>query len=158
MGNSNSRCNVANKEIEVKFERKSHRERQNKALKQFCNHFNLTYGSHEEYAHIDAVLYNKGKITGFAEVKGVHKNIEDAQDVIVAMRKLVRAQQLQVNSGKPVAIIWAFNNAIVYERINNLKGIFYYGGRAVREGSTFDQEMLIKVLIKNLIRIEEDSQ
>ena len=107
----------------------------------------------EEYAHIDAVLYNKGKITGFAEVKGVHKNIEDKQDVIVAMRKIVRAQQLQVNSGKPVAIIWAFNNAIVYERINNLKGIFYYGGRAVREGSTFDQEMLIKVLIKNLIRL-----
>ena len=130
----------------MKFERKAHRERQNKALTQFCNHFDLTYGSHQEYAHIDAVLYNKGKITGFA-----------GQDVIVAMRKIVRAQQLQVNSGKPVAIIWAFNNAIVYERINNLKGIFYYGGRAVREGSTFDQEMLIKVLIKNLIRIEEDS-
>ena len=43
--------------------------------------------SHQEYAHIDAVLYNKGKITGFAEVKGVHKNIEDGQDVIVAMSK-----------------------------------------------------------------------
>ena len=56
----------------------------------------LTYGSHQEYAHIDAVLYDKGKITGFAEVKGVHKNIEDGQDVIVAMRKIVRAQQLQV--------------------------------------------------------------
>ena len=42
----------------MKFERKAHRERQNKALKQFCKHFDLTYGSHEEYAHIDAVLYN----------------------------------------------------------------------------------------------------
>jgi len=69
------------------------------------------------------------------------------------MRKIVSAQQLQVSSGKPVAILWAFDDAIVYERINNLKGIFYYGGRAVREGSTFDQEMLVKVLIKNLIRI-----
>ena len=149
---------MANKKIKVKFERKEHRDRQNKALSQFCNHFDLTYGSHEEYDHIDAALYNKGKLTGFAEVKGVHKNIEDKQDVVVAMRKLVRAQQLQLRSKKPVAIIWAFNNAIVYERINNLRGIFYYGGRAVREGSTFDQEMLIKVLIKNLIRIEEDSQ
>ena len=158
MGINNSCCNVANKKIEVKFERKSHRERQNKALKQFCKHFDMTYGSHEEYAHIDAALYYKGKLTGFAEVKGVHKNIEDKQDVIVAMRKLVRAQQLQVRSGKPVAIIWAFNNAIVYERINNLRGIFYYGGRAVREGSTFDQELIVKVLIENLIRIEEDSQ
>ena len=101
---------------------------------------------------------NKGKITGFAEVKGVHKNIGDKQDVIVAMRKIVKAQQLQVSSGNPVAIIWAFDDAIVYERINNLKGIFYYGGRAVRQGSTFDQEMLVKVLIKNLIRIEKDNQ
>ena len=120
-----------------------------------CKHFDMTFGSHEEYAHIDAALYYKGKLTGFAEVKGVHKNIEDSNDVIVAMRKIVRAQKLQVHSRKPVAIIWAFNNALVYERTNNLKGIFYYGGRAVREGSTYDQEMLIKVLIKNLIRIEE---
>ena len=70
------------------------------------------------------------------------------------MRKIVRAQMLQVQSKKPVAILWAFDDAIVYERINNLKGIFYYGGRKVREGSTFDQEQLVKVLIKNLIRIE----
>jgi hypothetical protein len=139
----------------MKFERKEHKERQNNALKKFCKHFDMTFGSHEEYAHIDAALYYKGKLTGFAEVKGVHKNIEDGQDVIVAMRKIVRAQKLQAHSRKPVAIIWAFNNALVYERINNLKGIFYYGGRAVREGSTYDQEMLIKVLIKNLIRIEE---
>jgi len=139
----------------MKFERKEHKERQNNALKKFCKHFDMTFGSHEEYAHIDAALYYKGKLTGFAEVKGVHKNIEDGQDVIVAMRKIVRAQKLQVHSRKPVAIIWAFNNALVYERINNLKGIFYYGGRAVREGSTYDQEMLVKILIKNLIRIEE---
>ena len=137
----------------MKFERKSHKERQNKALKQFCEHFGLTFDSNKEYAHIDAVLYDKGKLTGFAEVKGVHKNIEDKQDVIVAMKKIVKAQQLQISSGKPVVIIWAFNNAIVYERINNLRGIFYYGGRAVREGSTFDQEMLIKVLLKNLIKL-----
>ena len=142
----------------MKFENKANRERQNNALKKFCKHFELTYGSHEEYAHIDAVLYNKGRIIGFAEVKGVHRSIDDSNDVIVSMRKIVRAQQLQVRSGHPVAIIWAFDDAIVYERINNLRGIFYYGGRAVREGSTFDQEMLIKVLIKNLIRIEKDNK
>ena len=139
----------------MKFERKEHKERQNNALKKFCKHFDMTFGSHEEYAHIDAALYYKGKLTGFAEVKGVHKKIENTEDVIVAMRKVVQAQKLQISSGKPVAIIWAFNNALVYERINNLRGIFYYGGRAVREGSTYDQEMLVKILIKNLIRIEE---
>jgi hypothetical protein len=137
----------------MKFENKANKLREQETLKTFANHFGLTFAKHPEYAHIDAALYNKGSLTGFAEVKGVHKNIEDANDVIVSMRKIVRGQMLQVQSKKPVAILWAFDDAIVYERINNLKGIFYYGGRAVREGSTFDQEMLIKVLIKNLIRI-----
>ena len=141
----------------MKFEKKADRERQNNALKKFCEHFDMTYGSHEEYARIDAVLYKDRKIVGFAEVKGVHKNIEDAQDVVVSMRKIVQGQKLQVYANRPVAIIWAFNNALVYEKINNLKGIFYYGGREVRDGSAYDQEMLIKVLIKNLIRIEENN-
>ena len=138
----------------MKFEKKENKEREKKALILFSKNFGLTFSKHPEYAHIDAVLYNNGKITGFAEVKGVHKSIEDANDVIVSMRKILRAQMLQVQAKKPVAIIWAFNDGIVYERINNLKGIFYFGGRAIREGSTFDQEMLVKVLIKNLIRIE----
>ena len=137
----------------MKFENKENKLREQETLKAFANHFGLTFAKHPEYAHIDAVLYNKGKITGFAEVKGVHRSIEDSSDVIVSMRKIVRGQMLQVQTKKPVAILWAFDDAIVYERINNLKGIFYYGGRAVREGSTFDQEMLVKVLIKNLIRI-----
>jgi len=141
----------------MKFESKDNKLREQETLKTFSKHFGLTFAKHPEYAHIDAALYNKGNLIGFAEVKGVHKSIEKAQDVIVAMRKIVRAQMLQVQSKKPVAIIWAFDDAIVYERINNLKGIFYYGGRAVRKGSTFDQEMLLKVLIKNLIRIEKDN-
>ena len=137
----------------MKFETKKHRKRQDKALKQFCNHFGFTFGDHQDFAHIDAALYKDDKLIGFAEVKGVHKNIEDKQDVIVAMRKIVRAQNLQVKSGKPVAIIWAFDNAIVYGSLKNLKGIFYFGGRAIRKGSTYDQEMLVKIKLKDLIRI-----
>ena len=138
----------------MKFENKENKLREQETLKTFANNFGLTFAKHPEYAHIDAALYNNGSLIGFAEVKGVHKSIEDSNDVIVSMRKIVRGQMLQVQSNLPVAILWAFNDGIVYERINNLKGIFYYGGRKVREGSTFDQEMLVKVLIKNLIRIE----
>ena len=137
----------------MKFENKENKLREQETLKTFANHFGLTFAKHPEYAHIDAALYNNGSLIGFAEVKGVHKSIEDSNDVIVSMRKIVRGQMLQVQSNLPVAILWAFNDGIVYERINNLKGIFYYGGRKAREGSTFDQEMLVKVLIKNLIRI-----
>ena len=137
----------------MKFENKANKLREQETLKTFANHFGLTFAKHPEYAHIDAALYNNGSLIGFAEVKGVHKSIEKSNDVIVSMRKIVRGQMLQVQSNLPVAILWAFNDGIVYERINNLKGIFYYGGRKVREGSTFDQEMLVKVLIKNLIRI-----
>ena len=142
----------------MKFENKANKLREQETLKTFANHFGLTFAKHPEYAHIDAALYNKGSLTGFAEVKGVHKSIEDSNDVIVSMRKIVRGQMLQVQSNLPVAILWAFNDGIVYERINNLKGIFYYGGREVRQGSTYDQEMLVKVLIKNLIRIEKEKQ
>jgi len=138
----------------MKFENKENMLREQETLKTFANNFGLTFAKHPEYAYIDAALYNNGSLVGFAEVKGVHKSIEDSNDVIVSMRKIVRGQMLQVQSNLPVAILWAFNDGIVYERINNLKGIFYYGGRKVREGSTFDQEMLVKVLIKNLIRIE----
>ena len=137
----------------MKFENKENKLREKETLKTFCDHFGMTFAKHPEYAHIDAVLYNKGRITGFAEVKGVHKSITKANDVIVSMRKIIRAQALQIDSGLPVAIIWAFDDGLVYERVNNLKGIFYYGGRAVRQGSTFDQEMLVKVLIKNLKKI-----
>ena len=137
----------------MKFENKANNSSEQGTLKTFCNHFGMTFAKHPEYAHIDAVLYNKGSITGFAEVKGVHRSITNSNDVIVSMRKIIRAQALQIDSRLPVAILWAFNDGIVYERINNLKGIFYYGGRKAREGSTFDQEMLVKVLIKNLIRI-----
>jgi len=142
----------------LKFESKANKLREQETLKTFANHFGLTFAKHPEYAHIDAVLYNKGRMTGFAEVKGVHKKIKDSNDVIVSMRKIIRAQALQVESKYPVAIIWAFDDALVYERVNNLKGIFYYGGREVRQGSTYDQEMLVKVLIKNLIRIEKEKQ
>ena len=142
----------------MKFENKANKLREQETLKTFANHFGLTFAKHPEYAHIDAALYNNGSLVGFAEVKGVHKSIEKSNDVIVSMRKIVRGQMLQVQSNLPVAILWAFNDGIVYERINNLKGIFYYGGRAVRDGSAFDQEMLGKVLIKNLIRIEKDNK
>ena len=134
----------------MKFENKENKLREKETLKTFCDHFGMTFAKHPEYAHIDAVLYIKGRITGFAEVKGVHKSITKASDVLVSMRKIIRAQALQIDSGHPVAIIWAFDDGLVYERVNNLKGIFYYGGRAVRQGSTFDQEMLVKILIKNL--------
>ena len=137
----------------MKFENKANKLREQETLKTFANHFGLTFAKHPEYAHIDAALYNKGRITGFAEVKGVHRSITNSNDVIVSMRKIIRAQALQIDSRLPVVIIWSFDDALVYERVNNLKGIFYYGGRAVRQGSTFDQEMLVKVLIKNLIRI-----
>ena len=142
----------------MKFENKANKLREKEALTIFSNHFGLTFSKHPEYAHIDAVLYNNGKLTGFAEVKGVHKNFSQVQDVIVSMRKIIRGQALQVESNKPVAIIWAFNDALFYERINHLKGIFYHGGRAIREGSTFDQEMLVKILLKNLIKIEKDNK
>ena len=135
------------------FETKKDRVRQKAALIKFCTHFEIDFKERVDFANIDAALYKNNQLIGFAEVKGVHKNISEKENVIVSMRKIVKAQKLQTYHKVPVAIIWMFNDFIVYERINNLRGIFYYGGRKERVGSSYDQEMIIKVLIKNLITL-----
>ena len=70
---------IMNDILIMKFENKANKLREQETLKTFANHFGLTFAKHPEYAHIDAALYNKGSLTGFAEVKGVHRSIEKSQ-------------------------------------------------------------------------------
>ena len=75
----------------------------------------------------------------------VKKYLQEKENVIVAMRKLVDAQAIQIKTKKPVAIIWSFLDGLVYERLDNLKGSFYFGGRKPREGSTHDLELIVSI-------------
>ena len=137
----------------MKFENPSNRNRQTEALKLFCKEFDLTFVENKDFAYLDATLRKDTKFIGQAEVKGVHSNYEDKDFVVVSMRKLVDCQKEQIKNKKPVAIIWAFNDCIAYERLENLSGEFYFGGRKKRKGSTHDIELMVKIDKQKLIKI-----
>ena len=138
----------------VKFENPSNRSRQTEALKLFCKEFELTFVENKDFAYLDATLRKDTKFIGQAEVKGVHSNYADKDYVVVCMRKLVDCQKEQIKNKKPVAIIWAFNDCIAYERLENLSGEFYFGGRKKRKDSTHDIELMVKIDKQKLIKIE----
>lgn len=138
----------------MKFETKKDRERQKKACDKFCNVFGLISVDKGEYSKVDYDLNNKnGYFIGSLEVKGCpDRKIDDALTCQVAMRKLIDLQKYQNQTKKPAAICWAFEDGIVYERIENLFGTFRMGGRKPREGSHHDIELMISVEIKNLTK------
>jgi hypothetical protein len=140
----------------VKFENIENRSRQTEALKIFCKEFGLTFVENKDFAAIDAFLRKDTKLVGMAEVKGVHSNYNDKESVVVSMRKLVDCQEEQIKHKKPVAIIWAFNDCIAYTTLKGLYGEFYYGGRKKRKGSTHDIELMVKIDIKLLSKIENN--
>ena len=140
----------------MKFENPSNRSRQTEALKLFCKEFGLTFAENKDFAFLDATLRKDTKFIGQAEVKGVHSNYADKEYVVVCMRKLVDCQKEQIKNKKPVAIIWAFNDCIAYERLENLSGEFYFGGRKKRKGSTHDIELMLKIDKQKLIKIENN--
>lgn len=140
----------------MKFEKSENRKRQTNALEIFCKNFGMTFTENNDFAAIDSFLRKNTKLVGLAEVKGVHSNYDDKDYVVVSMRKLVDCQAEQIKHKKPVAIIWAFNDYIAYQRIENLNGEFYFGGRKKRKGSTHDIELMVKIDKRNLIKIEDN--
>lgn len=140
----------------MKFEKLENRKRQTDALKVFCKNFGMTFTENNDFAAIDSFLRKNTKLVGLAEVKGVHSNYDDKDYVVVSMRKLVDCQTEQIKHKKTVAIIWAFNDCIAYQRIENLNGEFYFGGRKKRKGSIHDIELMVKIDKRNLIKIENN--
>jgi hypothetical protein len=139
----------------MKFETAKDRYRQEKACELFCKTFGLISVDRGEYASVDYDLKNhNGIYVGSLEVKGCpNRNIDDSFTCQVAIRKLVDLQNHQKYMKKPVAICWAFEDGIVYERLENLQGTFSIGGRTPRQGGYFDVEIMSKIEIKKLKKI-----
>ena len=139
----------------MKYETAKDRERQKKAIDLFCHAFDLISIDRGDFASVDYDLKNKqGFIVGSLEVKGCpNRNIDDALTCQVAIRKLVDLQKHQKKIKKPVAICWAFEDGIVYERIENLEGTFKLGGRSPRQESYKDIEIMARVEIKKLKKV-----
>lgn len=139
----------------AKYETAQDRKRQERASRLFCHAFDLVCVDRGEFAPVDYDLINKRNDTiGALEVKGCpNKKIDDVLTVQVAIRKLVDLQNHQKKTNRPVAICWAFDDGIVYERISNLFGNFKLGGRTPRAGSYNDIEIMASVEIKNLKKV-----
>ncbi len=139
----------------MKYETPKDRRRQERAVKLFCDTFDLNYVDRGDFDAVDYDLQNqKLQHVGALEVKGCpSRKIDDSFTVQVAIRKLVDMQKYQKLIKKPVAICWAFDDGIVYERLDNLEGRFSLGGRNPRGGSYFDVEIMAKVEIKKLKKV-----
>ena len=105
-----------------KFENKSNRVRQTKALQTFCKKYGLAFIENKDFSSLDAKLGKDNKFIAQAEVKGVHSNYEEKDYVVVSMRKIVDWQTEQINTKKPVVIIWAFNDFKAYHNLEKLSG------------------------------------
>lgn len=139
----------------MRFETAKDFKRQERSVRHFCNKYEYSYASSEEWAKIDYQIFgvNTEVVCGF-EVKGCkNQNIEDKDKVLVSMRKIVDAQQYQVKNNKPVVMCWAFDDGILFDRLNNIEGKFKLGGRSPRAGSTFDIEMLVYIEQKKLKKL-----
>jgi hypothetical protein len=89
---------------------------------------------------IDYKIFDKeGKIIAYAEVKGRIKTIHNAYPLPIAARKLVKLIDKRLN---PV-VIWACEDGIIYGKVNQLKGEIKWGGRAQRENSFNDLELMV---------------
>jgi len=139
----------------MKYETEKDRRRQERAMMLFCHAFDLVGIDRGEFEAVDYDLRDKQeRLIGALEVKGCpDRKIDDLLTVQVAIRKLVDLQRHQKNIKRPVALCWAFDDGIVYERIENLFGRFEIGGRSPRAGNHNDIEIMAKVEIKNLKKV-----
>tara|TARA_R110002153_G_scaffold67721_1_gene180237 strand:- start:228 stop:671 length:444 start_codon:yes stop_codon:yes gene_type:complete len=132
----------------MKFETKSDKKRQEYVVGLFCNTYNCTPKDLGDFAPVDYLLYKDGKPYFYLEVKGVKKSkMKDTDMVQVAIRKIVDLQTKYVKSQIPAVICWAFEDGIAWKNIDKLDGMVKWGGRAKREGSTHDQELMFKMSI-----------
>lgn len=121
----------------MRFETNKDIIREQKAIKVFCNKYNLDHKKLGDW-DIDFSLHKDNKLIGYAEVKGRNKNIVDAYPLPLAIRKVY---SLTEKTKDPV-VIWACFDGIIYAKLKNLNGVIKKGGRKPRTGSVNDIELM----------------
>ena len=123
--------------MSVRFENQKDLDREDKAVKLFCDKYDLT---HEKLSpnDIDFKIYKNGKFLFYLEVKGRLRNLKGCYPLPIAVRKLLKMS----DKNKSGVVLWACFDGIVFSRIENLKGDIRIGGRKPREGSSNDIEFM----------------
>lgn len=89
---------------------------------------------------IDYKVFDKdNKLIAYAEVIVVVKTIYNAYPLSVEAKKLVKL----IDKRLAPVVIWACEDGIIYGKANKLKGEIKWGGRAPREHSVNDNELMV---------------
>ena len=121
------------------FETDQDLNRELKAINTFVNTFGGSFKKLDPN-DIDFKVFDKsGNLIAYAEVKGRIRTMLKAYPLPVAARKAVKLVDKRLN---PV-MIWACEDGIIYGKVNKLKGEIKLGGRAPRDGSFNDEELMI---------------
>ena len=123
--------------MSVRFENQKDLDREDKAVKLFCDEYGLTYEKLSPN-DIDFKIYKNGKFLFYLEVKGRLRNLKRCYPLPIAVRKLLKMS----DKNKSGVVLWACFDGIVFSRIENLKGDIKIGGRKIREGSSNDIEFM----------------
>lgn len=113
--------------------------REKKAIQTFVNIFGGSFKKLDPH-DIDYKVFDKeGNLIAYVEVKGRIKTMYNAYPLPVAARKLVKLADKRL---VPV-MIWACEDGIIYGKVDKLKGEIKWGGRAPRDNSFNDQELMV---------------
>jgi hypothetical protein len=123
--------------VSVRFESQKDLDRENKAVKLFCDEYDLT-SEKLSPNDIDFKIYKDGEFLFYLEVKGRIRTLQECFPLPVAVRKLLKMTDKK-QSG---VILWACLDGIVFSRVENLRGEIKVGGRIKRDGSANDIELM----------------
>jgi len=123
----------------AKFETEQDLIREQKAITAFVKIFG---GSFQKLSgsDIDYKVFDKdGTLIAYAEVKGRIRTMHDAYPLPISAYKLVKLADKRLS---PV-VIWCCEDGIIYGKVNKIFGKIMWGGRAPRENSYEDQELMV---------------
>lgn len=113
--------------------------REQKAITTFVNIFGGSFKKLDPY-DIDYKVFDKeGKLIAYVEVKGRIRTMHNAYPLPVAAKKIVKLADKRLN---PI-LIWSCEDGIIYGKIDKLKGEIKWSGRALRDNSFNDSELMI---------------
>jgi hypothetical protein len=121
------------------FEKEEDLKREQKAITLFVSTFGGSFKKLDPF-DVDYKVFDKdGNLIAYAEVKGRIKTMHSAYPLPVAARKVVKL----VDKRLIPVMIWACEDGIIYGKVNKLKGEIKWGGRAPRDNSYNDEELMV---------------
>jgi hypothetical protein len=121
------------------FEKEEDLKREQKAITLFVSTFGGSFKKLDPF-DVDYKIFDKdGNLIAYAEVKGRIRTMHNAYPLPVAARKVVKL----VDKRLIPVMIWACEDGIIYGKVNKLKGEIKWGGRAPRDNSFNDEELMV---------------